>query len=355
MACRAVNAYHAEIYAPYADRMTPVAQIPTHTPQEAIDELEHAVGTLGLKAVMLNGLVHRPIGEAPAPDPRRPNWGSGSSERIDALGLDSEHDYDPVWAKCVELRVSPASHTPGMGWGSRRSVSNYMYNHIGSFAASMDAFCKALFLGGVTRRFPTLGFGFLEGGVAWACTLLADLVGHWEKRNARAIRSLDPARIDVPLLLRLVDEYGDARFKAHRGALETAFAKLEPPPPTIDELAACGIERAEDIGDLFVPRFYFGGEADDPTVAWAFDDRVNPFGAKLRAMFSSDLGHWDVPDMGGIVAEAYELVERRLLGEEEFRDFVFANPVRFYTRANPDFFRGTRCEGAAARVVAGER
>jgi hypothetical protein len=104
-----------------------------------------------------------------------------------------------------------------------------------------------------------------------------------------------------------------------------------------------------------VPRFYFGCEADDPTVAWAFDDRVNPFGAKLRAMFSSDLGHWDVPDMGGIVAEAYELVERRLLGEEEFRDFVFANPVRFYTRANPDFFRGTRCEGAAARVVAGER
>jgi hypothetical protein len=81
---------------------------------------------------------------------------------------------------------------------------------------------------------------------------------------------------------------------------------------------------------------------------------VNPFGAKLRAMFSSDLGHWDVPDMSEVLAEAYELVEEGLVSPEDFRDFVFTNPVRFYTSANPDFFRGTRCEAAAARVVAGE-
>jgi predicted TIM-barrel fold metal-dependent hydrolase len=353
VACRAVNAYHAQLFAPFADRMTPAAQIPTHTPGEAIAELEHAVAGLGMKAVMLNGLVHRPIGAAEAAvDPTRPNWGSGSGERIDALGLDSAHDYDPVWAKCVELRVAPASHTPGMGWGSRRSISSYMYNHIGSFAASMDAFCKALFLGGVTRRFPQLSFGFLEGGVAWACTLFADLLGHWEKRNASAIRALDPARIDVRLLLRLVEEYGDERFKCRLDALESALAKLEPEPPTQDEWAACEIERAEDVRELFVPRFYFGCEADDPTVAWAFDSRVNPMGSKLRAMFSSDIGHWDVPEMGDVVAEAHELVERGLLSPPDFRDFVFANPVRFYTSANPDFFRGTRCEAAAAQVVA---
>jgi predicted TIM-barrel fold metal-dependent hydrolase len=353
VACRALNAYHAQLFAPFADRMTPVAQIPTHTPGEAIAELEHAVAGLGMKAVMLNGLVHRPIGDAEAlGDPKRPNWGAGSSERIDALGLDSAHDYDPVWAKCVQLRVAPASHTPGMGWGSRRSVSSYMYNHIGSFAASMDAFCKALFLGGVTRRFPQLCFGFLEGGVAWACTLFAELLGHWEKRNVRALRALDPASIDVGLLLRLVEEYGDERFKGRLDALESAFSKLEPEPPTQDEWAACEIERAEDIRELFVPRFYFGCEADDPTVAWAFDSRVNPMGSKLHAMFSSDIGHWDVPEMGDVVADAYELVEQGLLAPPDFRDFVFANPVRFYTSVNPDFFRGTRCEAAAAQVVA---
>ena len=54
---------------------------------------------------------------------------------------------------------------------------------------------------------------------------------------------------------------------------------------------------AEDIRDLFVPNFYFGCEADDPINAMAFDTRKLPFGAKLNAIFSSDIGHWDVPDM----------------------------------------------------------
>lgn len=145
LACRALNAFNAEVWAPYADRVTPVAQIPTHTPTEAIAELEHAVGTLGYRAIMINGLVHRPIGAAGGPRPAGvPNWGSGSGERIDALGLDSEYDYDPFWRRCVELRVAPASHTPGMGWGSRRSISSYMYNHMGSFAASMDADRKSV-------------------------------------------------------------------------------------------------------------------------------------------------------------------------------------------------------------------
>jgi hypothetical protein len=241
-----------------------------------------------------------------------------------------------------------------MGWGSRRSISSYVANHLGSFGASMEASCRSLFMGGVTRRFPELSFGLLEGGVAWACALYADLVGHWEKRNSAAIHHLDPSRIDTDLLLRLFETYGDDRFRRDPEALAESFKRLEPEPPEIDEWAACGINGVEDIYDLFVPRFYFGCEADDPTVAWAFDDRVNPMGARLRAMFSSDMGHWDVPDMREILVEAYELVEREILGEEDFGDFVFTNPVRFYTSANPHFFRGTRVETEAAAVVAAE-
>ncbi len=75
-------------------------------------------------------------------------------------------------------------------------------------------------------------------------------------------------------------------------------------------------------------------------------------GARLNAMFSSDMGHWDVADMGGILPEAYELVERNLIDEDDFRDFVFTNPVRFYTRTNPGFFDGTRVEQAARQLVA---
>jgi len=352
IACRALNAYHAEIYASFADRMTPVALVPTHTPEEAVAELGHAVRSLGMKAAMINGLVHRPIGGGRgSADASLPNWGSGSSERIDALGLDSEHDYDPFWSACVELGVAPASHTPGMGWGSRRSISSYVYNHVGSFGASMEAFCKALFLGGVTRRFPTLCFGLLEGGVSWAVQLLADLVGHWEKRNRDAIRHLDPAAIDAAKLLELFARYGDGRFAMDPAAIRDAVTRLEPDPPTVDEFAACGIEKLDDFRARFVDRFYFGCEADDPLVATAFDRRLVPLGARLRAMFSSDIGHWDVPDMSEVLEEAYELVERGLLGEDEFRDFVFANPAGFYTSANPHFFRGTRIEREAGALV----
>jgi predicted TIM-barrel fold metal-dependent hydrolase len=358
VACRALNAFCAEAYRPFSDRLTPVAQVPTHTPAEAVAGLEHAVLELGLKAVLINGLVHRPIG-APASAapgaPRLPNWGSGSGERIDTLGLDSEYDYDPFWRRCVELGVAPASHTPGMGWGSRRSISSYTYNHIGSFAASMDAFCKSLFLGGVTRRFPGLCFGLLEGGVAWACALLADLVGHFEKRSVRAIQHLNPARIDTDLVLELFEAYGGGRFRADVPGLRESLVRLEPDPPELDEWKALGAETPGDLIELFVPRFYFGCEADDPTVAWAFDAARQPGGRKLRAMFSSDLGHWDVPDMTEILLEAHERVEDGQLSEPDFRDFVFGNPVRFYTAANPEFFQGTQVEDEAAKLVADER
>jgi hypothetical protein len=55
-----------------------------------------------------------------------------------------------------------------------------------------------------------------------------------------------------------------------------------------------------------------------------------PVWAKLNAIFSSDIGHWDVVDMRDVIAEAYELVEHGLLNENEFRDFAFANVARMW-------------------------
>src|ERR1700733_10053814 len=48
-ACRALNRAHAETFAPLSDRLTPVAAIPMHTPDEAVEELDYAVTTLGFK------------------------------------------------------------------------------------------------------------------------------------------------------------------------------------------------------------------------------------------------------------------------------------------------------------------
>ena len=342
---RAFNTYLADHYREFSDRMTPAAAIPMHTPQEAIGEMEYAVKTLGLKAMLIQGQVFRPI---PSLHRQYPEL-AWIANRMDHFGIDSEYDYDPVWAKCVELGVSPTNHSSGMGWGSRRSISRFSYNHIGHFAACAEALCKSLFMGGVTRRFPSLKVAFLECGVAWGCTLYADLIGHWEKRNAKAIQVLDPAKLDLGLMDELLTAHGGEKAVAKRERIFESFNRFNFSSEIVDDFEACGIEKAEDIPGLFVPHFYFGCEADDPTAAWAFSTKVNPFQARLNAMFSSDMGHWDVPDIREVVEEAYELVEREVLTEHDFRDFMFGNAATLF---GADFFRGTRVEADVAAFLA---
>jgi len=89
-------------------------------------------------------------------------------------------------------------------------------------------------------------------------------------------------------------------------------------------------------------------------VTWAFREDVNPLGMRLRPVLGSDISHWDVPDMTEPVAEAFELVERGLLGPREFRELTLVNPVRLHAGVNPRFFEGTCCEQAAAEVLATE-
>lgn len=258
-----------------------------------------------------------------------PRWDAGTT------CLDSAYDYDPVWAKCVELGVPPTFHSAGMGWGSRASISNSMYNHIGHFTSAGEALCKALFFGGVTRRFPTLRFGFLECGVGWACSLFADMIGHWEKRNGKAMENYNPANLNLERLIDLYQGYGGKMVEGkleqlRQGAGGGMLAGTKEDPATVDDWWRCGIEKPEDIKELFVPSFYFGCEADDPMNASAFNTTVNPFGAELNAVFSSDIGHWDVPDMTEVTEEAYVLVEEGKLTEDNFRDFVFVNPACWY-------------------------
>ncbi len=349
VACRAFNTYHADIFCDYADRLTPVAIIPMHTPEEAIEELDYVVKTLGMKVPLLAAHVRRPIPAAQhVPELKRYTFW------LDTFGIDSAYDYDPVWATCVELKVAPTFHSIGAGWGSRTSISNFMYNHLGHFAASAEAVCKSLFFGGVTRRFPQLRCAFLEGGVGWACSLYGDLIGHWEKHNVNFIENFDPANLDEELMRQLFAEYGGPAFadklkdKDNRSHLLWGTPE---DPADVDEWAACHIERAEDIVDLFVSPFYFGCEGDDRITAWAFDTKRNPLGAKLNTIYGSDLGHWDLPDMRAAAAEAWELVEDGIMSEEDFRDFVFVNPVKLKTDMNPDFFKGTVVEAAVEKLL----
>jgi predicted TIM-barrel fold metal-dependent hydrolase len=347
--CRALT-FNADYFRAYADRMTPAAVIPMHTPQEAVAELEYTVKALGLKVMMLAGHVQRPIPAAVRKDPeigRYAFW-------LDTFCLDSAYDYDPVWAKCVELKVPPTFHSPAMGWGSR-TTSNYMYNHTGHYAAAGEAVCKALFMGGVTQRFPALQCAFLEGGVGWAADLYAGLIARWEKRNPQALENYNPANLNKAVLFDLYRRYGERVVQENLDHLTISLSFLagtREDPATLDDWARCGIETAEHIRDLFVPNFYFGCEADDALNATAFNTKLNPFGARLRAIFSSDIGHWDVPDMTAVLAEAYALVEEEVMTDADFRDLVFTNPVTLWTGMNPDFFKGTVVEHEVDHLLA---
>jgi hypothetical protein len=300
-----------------------------------------------MKAVLMASYVKRPI---PAVARQYPE-ASRYAFWLDTFGIDSEYDYDPVWAKCQQLKVVPSFHSHGEGWGSRTSISNYVYNHAGHFASSADAVCKSLFLGGVTRRFPQMNFSFLEGGVGWARSLFADLIGHWEKRNLEALENYNPANIDEELLAELSRRYGGKVVEGREYLKGRDLVRVHEGDPT-DDFANCAISREEDFRELFLKPFFFGCESDDPVTASAFDTLRNPLGARLNAIYGSDIGHFDVPDMSEVTAEAFELVERGAMTREDFRDFVFTNPIKLWTALNPQFFKATVVEEAVNHYLA---
>jgi predicted TIM-barrel fold metal-dependent hydrolase len=347
---RGFNIVTADYFRGLEDRLTPAAVIPVHTPDEAIEELEFVTKQLGAKVCMFGSGVRRPLPGAGGSDADVARLGGG----FDQLGIDSDHDYDKLWQKCRELKVAPTFHTGGRSYGERNSPSNFTFNHIGHFAAAGHAVAKALFLGGVTRRFPDLRFAFLEGGVGWGCQLFCDLIEHWERRGAKGLAYMDPKKLDRSLLRRYVDQYGYADIAAELERRD-GWPSREEDELTggvpLDDYLHCRIEKKQDWIDLFATPYYFGCEADDRMNATAFGKGM-PFGARINAIFSSDIGHFDVPDMLMPLPESYELVEDGLIGPADFRDFTFANAVRLWGTQNPDFFAGTRVAKAAAAVLA---
>ena len=345
---RGYNIVSAEYFRGLEDRMTPAAIIPMHTPEEAIAELEYVVKQLGAKVGMFGSGMPRPVAE-PRP--------GAEPVAYDVIGLDSPYNYDPVWAKCAELKIAPTFHSSANGQGLRNSPNNFVYNHIGHFAAAGHAVAKAIFLGGVTRRFPELRFAFLEGGVGWGSQLFGDLIEHWERRGAPALKRMEPDKLDRKLLMRLVEQHGydeiAAALRARDGWPDPDGMRLTGNLADLDDFAACKITRKEDWCELYAKPYYFGCEADDRMNSVAFG-RANPFGAKLNAIYSSDIGHFDVIDFRDPLPEAFELVEDGHITEDNFRDFVFENSVRLWGTQNPNFFDGTVVAKEARAVLAAQ-
>jgi len=349
-ACRAYNMMTMDMFAPYASRFAPAAIIPSHKPEEALEELNYAVGQRGFKAVMMRGNQERAIpSAAEGIDRQKAAW------YVDTIALDSPYDYEPVWQRCVELGVAVTQHSGSGRWMDRSSINNFTYNHVGHFAESNHAFARGVFLGGLVRRYPTLNFGFMEGGISWACQMCLDLIEHWEKRRRVGLQY--PSTTNVAELQQFIDRYGDQKLKANVAGIinnldvfrpECSLEELERPEFVADDFEASGVNSKEDVRAVFANNFYFGCEADDRATMWAFDPRM---GVRLRPVFSSDFTHFDVPDFKEVIPEAFELVEKGFITEQDFHEFTFTNAARLHTRNNSAFFKGTVVEHAVANEL----
>ncbi len=87
-------------------------------------------------------------------------------------------------------------------------------------------------------------------------------------------------------------------------------------------------------------------------VSVAFDRRLNPLGETLKPVFGSDIGHWDVHNASGVLPDAWQLVESKLLTPGNFRDLTFVNPAMLHLSMNPGYFEGTVLADAARTLLA---
>jgi predicted TIM-barrel fold metal-dependent hydrolase len=343
MACRGLNTMAASLCNEHADRMTAAALIPMHDPDEALREARHVIEELGAKVVVIAPGVGRPLEAHPQAFP--------AAHRIDRFGLDSDFDYDPLWQYLVDRRV-PLSIHGGVGYRylppPQGSPTNYVANHVLGHGALLIEVAKSLVLGGVYRRFPDLHIAYLEGGASWAVDMMHSMVEHFEKRGPKGLAELDPHELDLDVLTAAFRSAGMPPADPRRGLM----AAGEPPEGWGNEFSESGLENEQQIVALFRDRFFLGCEGDDRSVRRAFDGAGNLDGARLAAFFSSDIGHWDVPRLAPVLLHSRALVNDGAMTNDDYREFVFSNAVRFHAGANPEFFNGTVVEQAAAAELA---
>jgi predicted TIM-barrel fold metal-dependent hydrolase len=349
--CRALNRFSADIFEAHADRVRPAAVIPMYSPEEALDAMRHAAG-LGLRVAHFPAGVPRLLAlRAEYAPPTLP-----AGYWLDTFGLDSLSDYDPVWRELEATGMPATFHghsSQAATMKASRSISSYVFNHVGAHAALMHEVCKSLILGGVLNRFPNLRFGFLEGGPRWAVSLFHELAEHWRRRNCVAIDAYDPERLDVARMGEIVRRHGADILKrsgdevyvwANRREAQWLDALAE--GDQRDEFAAAGFASEEDIDATFA-RIYFGCEADDRTTSWCYRPQ-SCLPQDMNPMASSDFGHWDVGNATGLAERSVSLLQSATLSACQFRRFSSDNAIRMHGK---EFWCGTNVEDYARAQV----
>ena len=351
--CHSINEFYADCFLQYGQRLTPAAIVPMYTPGEAIEELQHC-HNLGLKVVQLPHGIPRPIPHVHAHNPNlypEIHW-------LDTYGVDSAYDYDVFWRQLSLLGFAATFHghsSHAAAGKSSRSVSNYVFNHMGAHATLMTDLCKSLVLGGITRRFSNLQFAFLEAGAAWAELLVHDMMEHWRKRGRDRILRHDPRRLDLAAMRALFGEWADEHvdtsmlndpqcFYANR---RENFDGDTAEPDCHDDFNALEIRELGDIASLFA-NVYCGCGPGDPSLGAIY--RAGD-AMPLHPLFSSDFGHWDTAEPEMLLPDGYQMVADGAIRAYDFQRFVADDAIRLYGVCNRTFWSGTAVEDYAKTVL----
>ena len=163
---RAYNNWLADFCREDPTRLFGTAMISVQSVEEAVREVQRAVGELGFKGVFVR------------PNPvRGRNW----------------HDpvYDPLWATCQELGVPMCFHE-SQGCLLPQAVAERFNNdplaaltmgHVACHPIEQMYASLSVIMGGVLERFPNLRVAFLEGNCSWLPFWLWRMDEHFEQRG----------------------------------------------------------------------------------------------------------------------------------------------------------------------------
>lgn len=160
--CRAYNNWLHDYCQTDPQRLKGVAMVPLQDIRAAVEELERAVGELGMLGVMFPTFFR--YGPTNPGDPY----------------------FDPLYATAQRLRVPVAYHASGsMARGNDR-FPTFLELHIFSHVPEQMAMVTSVLLGGVLEKFPELVVGFMEAGCGWVPFWLEHIDEEWEKRRHEA-------------------------------------------------------------------------------------------------------------------------------------------------------------------------
>jgi predicted TIM-barrel fold metal-dependent hydrolase len=151
--CRVYNDWVWETYAPYKEKMIPIACLATGDLEGTLAEIER-VAKMGFRLLTL---------------PCKPIWGAHNVEHPNYnLPL-----FDPMWALIQEANLPITFHVstgrdPRASRGNGGAVINYVTHSLSPTIEPVANLCAS----GVFERFPGLKFATVEAGIGWVPWLL---------------------------------------------------------------------------------------------------------------------------------------------------------------------------------------